>query len=335
MGKSSRRRATRTARPTAGSAALADADIPVVGQREPCPCGSGLKFKACHGRARAVASVERVVRPFAGLPGEVDWVAMREVVPAATATVRLRADAGLPTSDDAPAPEQVTVATVLPMAWPALRRSDGTVLLGLQNTGGGSGDPSRDVGTALAHTVAREPGTPLTSVEGADGPRLQDVLDLDAPFEVTVHEGFDFWVDGSQELTPEVRESLERANDSVVPTARLRGVAGAYWAQVGDRVHLRWVLPQDEDPLLDAIARLHAAGASGLGAGSRYIGAFRAHGLLVPVWDLPPGTTADDVEEPAQAFARRLDDALGVTEPLNYEERRARAGVVSRQLTLR
>jgi hypothetical protein len=333
MGKSSRRRATASARtsgPNAGSVAVAD--VPVVGQREPCPCGSGRKYKACHGRAGA-APVERVTRPFAGLPGEVDWVAMREVVPAATATVRLRADADLTTSGDVP--EQITVATVLPMAWPALRRSDGAVFLGLQNAGGGSGDPSRDVGTALAHTLGREPGTPLVSVDSADGPRLQDVLDLDAPFEVTVHEGFDFWVEGAQELTPDVRESLERANASVVPTARLRSVDGAYWAQVGERVHLRWVLPQDEDALLDAIARLHAAGASALGEGTRYIGAFRAHGLLVPVWDLPQGVGADDVEEPAQAFALRLDEALRAAEPLTYDERRARAGVVSRQLTLR
>lgn len=331
MGKSSRRRATASARTSDASTAVLD--VPVVGQREPCPCGSGLKYKACHGRARAAAPVEHVARPFAGLPGEVDWVALREVVPAATATVRLRADADLPTSGDVPA--QITVATVLPMAWPALRRADGTVFLGLQNVGGGSGDPSRDVGTALAHALAGEPGTPVMSIDAADGPRLQDVLDLDAPFQVTVHDGFDFWVEGAEELTSEVQQSLERANESVVPTARLTGVHGAYWAQVGERVHLRWVLPHDEDALLDAIARLHAAGSSGLGEGTRYIGAFRAHGLLVPVWDLAPGTSAEDVEQPAQAFAQRLDEALQVHDALTYDERRARAGVVSRQLTLR
>ena len=49
----------------------------------------------------------------------------------------------------------------------------------------------------------------------------------------------------------------------------------------------------------------------------------------------PVGVGADDVEEPAQAFALRLDEALRATEPLTYGERRARAGVVSRQLTLR
>ena len=95
------------------------------------------------------------------------------------------------------------------------------------------------------------------------------------------------------------------------------------------------MLPQAEDYLLDALARLHAAGASGLGEGTRYVGAFRAHGLLVPVWDLPQGATAQDVEGPAAQFAQRLDEALAVSDPLTYDERRARAGVVSRQLTLR
>jgi hypothetical protein len=333
MGKSSRRRAA-SATTTSSATGLLDDDVPVVGQREPCPCGSGRKYKACHGRLREQGTTEHVARPFAGLPGEADWVALREVVPAATATLHLRADADLPASDG-PLP-QVTVATVLPMAWPALRRADGQVFLGLQHAGGGSGDPSRDVGAALALALRAEPGTPVMSLYAtSSAPRLQDVVDPERPFEVTVHPGFDFWVDGVDELTPDVQQSLERANESVVPTARLATVDGAYWAQVGERVHLRWVLTQDEDALLDALARLHASGGSSLGEGTRYIGAFRAHGLLVPVWDLVPGTTADDVEQPAQAFGERLGDALSVSAPLTYDERRARAGVVSRQLTLR
>jgi hypothetical protein len=45
--------------------------------------------------------------------------------------------------------------------------------------------------------------------------------------------------------------------------------------------------------------------------------------------------TADDVEEPARDFGARLHEAMAVTEPLTAVERRAKAGVVSRQLTLR
>jgi hypothetical protein len=300
-------------------------DVPVVGPREPCPCGSGKRYRLCHGRGAQQADAVRGGRPFAGLPGECDLVAMREIVPAATATSRVvKARGG----------DQVTLATLLPMAWPAMRRADGRVLLGLQGHGG-SGDPSRDLAAALLLALDSEPGAPVTLVGlPGPGPRLQDVLDLAAPFEVAVHAGFDFWLDAAAR-TPDVEASLERANSAAVPTERLTGVEAAYWCRIGGREHLRWVLPHDEDALLDALARLHARGGSALGEGTRYLGAFRAHGLLVPVWDLPPGTSADGVEEPAAAFGRRLESALAETTPLSADERRARAGVVSRQLTLR
>jgi preprotein translocase subunit SecA len=29
---------------------LAEAPVPKVGRNEPCPCGSGKKYKNCHGR---------------------------------------------------------------------------------------------------------------------------------------------------------------------------------------------------------------------------------------------------------------------------------------------
>jgi Family of unknown function (DUF5926)/SEC-C motif len=317
MGKKSRRRHGSTA------TAMADADVPVVGMREPCPCGSGKRYKLCHGRATQVAEVELVTRPFQGLPGECDWVALREIVPAATARVRTIEG------------QEVTIATVLPMAWPALRRADGEVLVGLQ-VHGGSGDPSRDIAHAMLDALASEPGTPVTGVPlTGSGPRLQDVLDLTEPLKVEVHEGFGFWLDDAENQSDDVRASMERANEAAVPTDRLSTVEAAYWCRIGARAHLRWVLPHDEEPLLDAIARLHGRGESGLGEGTRYIGAFRAHGLLVPVWDLAPDAVADDVEEPAAAFAARLDEALADDSPLTVDERRARAGVVSRQLTLR
>jgi hypothetical protein len=301
-------------------------EIPVVGMREPCPCGSGRRYKACHGRAGRAESVRLVARPFEGLPGEADWVALREIVPAATATVRTAAGHG---------DREVTIATVLPMAWPAMHRADGSVLVGLQ-TQGGSGDASRDAAAALLAALEADPGTPVPPGElPGPGPRLQDVLDPALPFEVTVHPGFDFWLAGVEDVTAEVRESLERANAAVVPTRRLASVEGAYWCEIGARRHLRWVLTHPEDRLLDALARLHAAERSAFAEGSRYVGAFRADGLLVPVWDLAPGTGADELEEPAAAFARLLEDTLADTTPLTADERRARAGVVSRQLTLR
>ena len=89
MGKKSRRAAAATA-----YAAAEGAEIPVVGPREPCPCGSGKRYKLCHGRASSHVAVEHVARPFEGLPGECDWVALREIVPAATVAVRTTAEHG-------------------------------------------------------------------------------------------------------------------------------------------------------------------------------------------------------------------------------------------------
>ncbi|MGX1670015.1 DUF5926 family protein [Streptomyces sp. NPDC055400] len=312
---------------TKGKSHVSSGEIPVVGAREPCPCGSGRRYKACHGRAAAHAVTELVQRPFDGLAGEGDWIALRELVPAATVPLTLKES--LP--DGVPS---VTLATVLPMAWPALRRDDGSVLLGLQNDTS-SGDLSRDLADTLQRALTAEPGTPVQARRApADGPRLQDLLDPEAAFEPVVHTGFEFWVPDSENASPEVSASLERANAAAIPTVKLSGVEGAYWCETPDKNHLRWVMPHPEEQLLDALARLHAAGESSLGEGTRLVGSFRAHGLTVPVWDLPTGVSAEDVEKPAAEFAERLAAALASEAPLTVEERRARGGLTNRQVTL-
>lgn len=269
-----------------------------------------------------------VARPFEGLPGETDWVALREIIPAGTASVRLAAP-----PDDSPA--ELTVATVLPLAWPALHRADGTVVVGTQ-TGSSTGDASRDLAQSLLAALEADPGTPVVSVPPAtvDTPRLQELLDTTLPLEVTVHEGFDFWA-GDSELDAEGQASLERANASVVPTTRLQAARSAYWCRIGQRTHVRLVLPEAEDVATDGLARLHAAGESGLGPETRLLGAFRTCGLLVPVWDLDPTKEPHDYEEPLGAFVQRYAVAASETEPLTAEERRARSGLLSRQVTLR
>ncbi|MFJ7157506.1 DUF5926 family protein [Streptomyces sp. NPDC101118] len=315
---------------TAGKPQLTDGEIPVVGAREPCPCGSGRRYKACHGRAAAHAVTELVQRPFEGLPGECDWVALRELVPAATVPLSLKG--GLP--EGVPS---VTLATVLPMAWPALRREDGSVLLGLQNDTS-SGDLGRDLADTLERALATEPGNPVSPRRvPAEGPRLQDLLDPEGVFEPVVHTGFEFWIPDTENATnasPEVAASLERANAAAIPTVKLTGVDAAYWCETPEKNHLRWVMPHAEEKLLDALARLHAAGETSIGEGTRLVGSFRAHGLMVPVWDLPTGVTAADVEKPAAEFAERLANALATDAPLTPEERRARGGLTNRQVTL-
>jgi Family of unknown function (DUF5926)/SEC-C motif len=302
------------------------ADVRVVSGREPCPCGSGRRYKACHGRVAGQAAEQFVARPFEGLPGECDWVALREIVPAATARLHLTGEL---------AGRQATLATVLPMAWPGLVRTDGSVFVGLQ-VPGGSGDASRDVADALEKALDAEPGSPITQPTlPAPGRRLQDLVDASAGLEVVVHKGFDFWLEGVEDQSAEVVASMERANEAVVPTSRLTSVEAAYWCEIRDRNHLRWVMPHEEEALLDALARLHVLGADVVGKDSRYVGAFRADGLIVPVWDLEPGTVADSLEDPVIVFAGRLAEALADESPLDDAQRRARAGLRSRQLTLR
>lgn len=305
--------------------AAATGSVPVVGGREPCPCDSGRRYKACHGREAATAANTLVSRPFRGLPNECDWIALRELVPAATARLTLTGEH---------ADRVVTLATVLPMAWPALRRLDGSILVGLQ-THTGSGDVSRDLAHALERALGQENGTSVAPGPLPEpGDRLQDLLDVSKPLDITIHTGFEFWVDDPAAMNAEVSASLDRANAAAMPTARLTSVDAAYWCGTNEKNHLRWVMPHGEEELLDAIARLHVAGESGLGEGTRFVGSFRAHGLLVPVWDLPTTTTADDVEKPACEFGERLTAALAETAPLTARQRSARNGLLNRQITL-
>ncbi len=295
--------------------------MPVVGAREPCPCGSGKRYKACHGKDSGQDTLVR--RPFAGLTDETEWIALREIVPAATAPLHVK---------DAPE-RAVVLSTVLPLAWPALVRADGTVLLGLQ-VRSRSGDVSRDVAHALELALAATSAGPVQPT-GLPGPgaRLQDLL-TEQPLDLTIRAGFDYWVEGAADPTGEVATSVERANAAVIPTARLLSVRSAYWCRMRVKTHLRWVLPEDEEPLLDAMARLAAANGLGLGPETRYVGSFRAHGLLVPVWDLPLDREVADLEQPAAELRARLDEALASPRPLTGEQRRSRAGLLSRQLTL-
>jgi hypothetical protein len=322
MGKRSRDRA----RTTASAAAPAGSDG-AVGPRQPCPCGSGRRYKNCHGSARG-ASPLIVRRPFAGLASEADLVALRELVPAATADLTLHPDA-------VPDPSRsVRVCTLLPMAAPALVRQDGSIWLGLQ-VQHSFGDPSRELAAVLLSAYDAEPGAfvGLTDAPG-DGPRLQDLL-TDEPLRVEVHRSFDFWIADMEDPDGSLAAGLEQANQAAAPTDRLTAVEAAYWTDAGSKEHLRWALPHEEDRLLDAFARLHVAGADSLTPDSRLVGMFRAHGLLVPVWDLAPGTGAEALEDPVSELGERLDEALASSGDLTPQERSARSGLANRQVTIR
>ncbi len=298
------------------------ADGDGINPRQPCPCGSGRRFKACHGSGDAENLI--VARPFAGLVGETELIALREFVPSATAPLTID-------REDAPS---ITLGSVLPAAAAALTRADGSILLGLQ-VQTHSGDLSRDVAAALEWALQAGPSQVLSVVGRATaGNRLQDLL-VDGPLDVTVHETFGWWLDVEAEPGSEVALTLERANSAIMPTARIAELPGAYWVDAGEKAHLRWVRPEEEAPVMAALARLAAADELDLGDGSRYVGSFRAHGRLVPVWDLDRDAHPTEWNEPALAFEQRLQAALASDAPLTDAERRARDGILGRQFTLR
>ncbi|SNC64648.1 hypothetical protein SAMN05445756_1154 [Kytococcus aerolatus] len=284
-------------------------------------------------------------RPFEGLPHETEWVAMREIIPAATATVTVRVpeDAA---PEGAPAPawagleagseHEVTLATVLPLAWPGLHRAEGDALTALQ-TGSTTGDPSRDIAQAILTTLAAQPGQPVTTLPQAMAhtPRLQDIVVSDAMVP-ELREDFGFWVSGDGDALDDAGQlSLERANEAIVPTERLDSVDSAFWCRMGDRTYIRWLLPHTEDAATTALARLKAAGEHTLGGESTLLGAFRAAGVLVPVFEVDPAVDPQEWNAPLGELAARLEARLGDDSPLTPDERRAREGFSSRQVTIR
>lgn len=303
-------------------------DLAVDNPRRPCPCGSGKRWKACHGAGDDVI----VTRPFAGLAAEPDLVALREFLPSATAPLPLIAASDVP----------VLVASVLPGASAALVRPDGEIWLGLQ-VQVRSGDLSADLARALAWARAAPHGTSLPVVgpgTGEGAGRLQDLVDAGAVLDVTVHADFAWWLvpsEDGQAPTAEVAATLERANSVILPTEPVPapGVTGAYWVDTGTKAHLRWVRPEPEELLVAGLARLQARGELGLGGDSRYAGSFRAHGLLVPVWDLDRELHAKEWVDGVAAFGARLDAALAETDPLTDAERRAKDALAGKQITLR
>ena len=261
-------------------------------------------------------------------PGECDWVAMREIVPAATAALQLtgelaraRGDAGHRAADGlagAGAPGRRRCSSAC--RWPA---GPATPAAMSRTRWSGRSTPSPGL-------RSRSPRCPRPGAGCRTCSTRRRALDVE------VHPGFDFWLEGVEDRSAEVVASMERANEAVVPTTRLTSVEAAYWCEIRDRNHLRWVMPHDEEALLDALATAARRSAPiVVGKDSRYVGAFRADGLVVPVWDLEPGTVADSLEDPVIVFAGRLAEAMADGTPLDDAQRRARAGLRSRQLTLR
>jgi hypothetical protein len=298
-----------------------------INPRQACPCGSGKRYKACHGEPGGARDII-VSRPFEGLAAQRQLVALREFVPSATAPLPLAQ----------PGDRDVTLASLLPGAAAAVVRPDGTALVAMQVLSR-SGDLSRDIGRAVSWARGAKPGSVLPVVDttaGGEQVRLQDLLRSDALLEITMYPDFAWWIPGDETPTGDAATALKQANDAIMPTELVTGdgVEVAYWVDAGEKAHLRWVRDEPEEQLLAALARLATRDELDLGEGSRFAGSFRAHGVLVPVWDLDREQHAREWIAPAESFARRLAQALTDT-PLTTAERRALRALHSRQLTLR
>ena len=94
-------------------------------------------------------------------------------------------------------------------------------------------------------------------------------------------------------------------------TARLTSVEAAYWSHERDKAWLRWVMPQDEQALLKAFARLHVARADSLGEGTR-VGALDEQAASVdPFFDDEPFTP-----EPEQSRVTPIRTRRPVRNPI-------------------
>lgn len=268
--------------------------------------------------------IKFVERPFEGLPFESELVAMREILPSAVLPVKTKEEFG---------GEELLIVTLLPGMAAAMRRKDGKLLIATQ-TVANSGDVSLDLADRIVKAGELEPGETIVNADQPEpGNRLQDILDLDYTSEMELHNDFNYWVGEDEKDDPQIRAAIEQSGEQVIATEEVEGIEGAYWCRMS-REFVRWVRPEEESKVLDALARLHHKRELTFD-NARFVGAFRALGLLIPVFELEAGTEADELAKPMGEFAPKFEEAIASEEPLTADERRTRAGIVSRQVTLR
>ena len=112
---------------------------------------------------------------------------------------------------------------------------------------------------------------------------------------------------------------------------------GAIWwvNPGGGKAHIRWVRTEDnEAQMLSALARIAARGELNLGEGTKFAGAFRTHGLVVPVFDLDPSVEAGSYEEALTALNTKIEAEYANDAALSADERKQLDNIKSRQVTI-
>ncbi|MFZ2510257.1 MAG: DUF5926 family protein [Gordonia sp. (in: high G+C Gram-positive bacteria)] len=309
--------------------------------------GSDRAERVAARKLRAAAVLAEPQRPFADLPAaECDLVAMRAFIASATAQVTF--------ADGFEAANEADFTTILPGAVPGLVRSRDAAIWGERGATKGDehgkvtqglvalqtnpepADLAGSLASALTWAASATPGAEYRGVKAATS--LAEIVAAEQPLDVVVYENFSWWFGDDAEVTPQVEAMLERANDTIMPTARLTpksGTGAPWWVDAGDRAHLRWVRPESEEQLMKAMARLHAAGRLTMGEGSRFAGSFRTHGLVVPVFDLDNEMHPDEWYPGLDQLDAWFVEALADDSDLTAAERGSRAGIIGRQVTLR
>ena len=238
---------------------------------------------------------------------------MREIVPAATARVTVAGEAAGPYAG-----REVTrrdrAARTPGRRWPAstARSSSGCRC---------RAPPATRAATSPTRCCARSRpsrGPPCRRVRcPSPGRACRTCSTPSAPFEVVLHEGFGFWIEGVADVDAETRASMERANARVIPTARLSrwraptGLGCATGATCDGRC------PEPEEALLDG-AGPPARGRAGSRSGRAR--ATSARSAPTVCWSRSgtcrtrPRPTRS--KGPATGFRARLDQALALTDPV-------------------
>lgn len=290
--------------------------------------GKKSRRKKVTGNKKFRPIISPVARPFEGMDAEAKLVAMHTILPAATLAAKTTEQYGS---------RDFYFATLLPDAAAAMIRRDGVILIGLQRRSK-TRDAAHDLGVALVAALDRakkveegaaEPGLVPVDVRDA-GPRVVDMVESTGEFKL-FHE-MSFWV-ADDESDQTVLDAVHKTSEELVPTEAILGVEDSYWHHMGE-YYVRWVRTEDEHDLFSALARLQAARELSLGMGDSFIGAFRADGISIPVFEFPGKVEPAELTEPIKQLNQKLEAALANTEPLTDDEKRARAGLVSRQVSV-